>query len=493
MRIVSQPVIPYDYPDPDVIRVNDTYYMVTTTMHFFPGAEILRSKNLLDWEHQTYVFSTLDETNAQQLMGGEAIYGQGMWAASLRYHEGYFYVLFSANDTRKTYLFVSKAINGPWEKRIVEGFYHDPSLLFEDNRAYIAYGNSTIHLLELNESLTAPKSDGLSRVLVSEEHPILGYEGAHLQYINGFYYLFLIHSLPTTWRRVQACFRSSSLTGPFEGGDCFNHDRGYLNQGVAQGGLVDTVDGSWYAYLFQDMGAVGRLPIFVPVTFQNDWPVFGVEGDIPATFETSNVAVQPLVTDDDFKEVWATPFGFKPQWQFNHVPRCDYIKHDHDNGEITLKSTGPTTFLSAPNMLTVRTAFPRSIGEITVIGHDLAIGDVCGLGILQGAYRYVGLERESDGVALKSVVFREGKEVVTESVPLASSVVTLKAEVVTENMADYVQFFYRDGHTFIPIGFKEPLTFSLDHFTGARFALFLFSQDMAGGQATFKVFKYVKG
>ena len=82
LRQVNQPVIPYDYPDPCVIRVDGLFYMVSTTMHFFPGAEILRSTNLIDWEHQTYVFSALDDTKGQHLAEGESIYGQGMWAPS---------------------------------------------------------------------------------------------------------------------------------------------------------------------------------------------------------------------------------------------------------------------------------------------------------------------------------------------------------------------------------------------------------------------------
>lgn len=92
----------------DVIRVEDTYYMVSTTMHFMPGCEILQSFDLVHWEHVTYVYETLDHTDAQQLKSGQNIYGQGMWAASLRYHEGRFYICFVANDTRKTYLYTSE-------------------------------------------------------------------------------------------------------------------------------------------------------------------------------------------------------------------------------------------------------------------------------------------------------------------------------------------------------------------------------------------------
>ncbi|MBR4832419.1 MAG: family 43 glycosylhydrolase, partial [Butyrivibrio sp.] len=95
------PIIPMDYPDPDVIRVDDTYYMISTTMYFMPGGEILRSYDLLNWEHVSYVFDKLDSTSAQRLSGKENIYGQGMWAASIRYHKGMFYVCFVANDTHK--------------------------------------------------------------------------------------------------------------------------------------------------------------------------------------------------------------------------------------------------------------------------------------------------------------------------------------------------------------------------------------------------------
>ena len=93
------PIIEFDCPDPDVIRVGDTYYMVATTMHFMPGCEILRSFDLIHWEHACYIYDTLDGTPGQKLEGDKNIYGKGMWAASIRYHNGTFYVCFAANDT----------------------------------------------------------------------------------------------------------------------------------------------------------------------------------------------------------------------------------------------------------------------------------------------------------------------------------------------------------------------------------------------------------
>lgn len=84
-----------------------------------------------------------------------------MWAGCLRYHKGTFYVCFSANDTKKTYLYSSESISGPWRKQYIEGFYHDCSLLFDDdNRVYIVYGNKTIYLTELEADLTKPKKMG---------------------------------------------------------------------------------------------------------------------------------------------------------------------------------------------------------------------------------------------------------------------------------------------------------------------------------------------
>ena len=110
------PITKLDYPDPDIIYFDGAYYMVSTTMYFMPGCEILRSYDLVNWEHASFVYDRLDGTPSQILQGKENIYGQGMWAASLRYNKGLFYICFVANDTHKTYLFTSSSIEGPWEK-----------------------------------------------------------------------------------------------------------------------------------------------------------------------------------------------------------------------------------------------------------------------------------------------------------------------------------------------------------------------------------------
>lgn len=146
----------------------------------------------------------------------------------------------------------------------------------DDGRVYIAYGNRDIYLTELDENLTGPKPGGLHRLLVRDEGDVrLGYEGSHFYKIGGRYCLFLIH-WPNTGcaRRTQACFVADSLDGEFTGGDVLDDDMGYHNAGVAQGGIVDTPDGRWFAMLFQDHGAVGRIPVLVPIEWRDGFPVF---------------------------------------------------------------------------------------------------------------------------------------------------------------------------------------------------------------------------
>ena len=256
--MVENPVIWSDYPDIDVICVEDTYYMVSTTMHFMPGAVILRSYDLCHWEILSYVFDTLDSTEGQTLSDGMGVYGKGMWAASLRYYKGVFYVCFVANDTGRTYLYQAENICGPWKKQYIEGFYHDCSLLFDDDgRVYIMYGNRQIYITELKPDLSAPLEGGLNRMVLEDtDNYKLGFEGTHLYKINGKYYAFFIH-----WaeggRRTEACYMAESLEGEFTGGDILDDAFNYKDCGVAQGGIVQAHNGKWYGMFFQDRGAVG--------------------------------------------------------------------------------------------------------------------------------------------------------------------------------------------------------------------------------------------
>lgn len=200
----KNPIIWADVPDVSVIRVEDTYYMTSTTMHMNPGIPVMKSKDLVNWEIVNYVYDILAANDKQTLTNGQNIYGQGSWASNIRYHNGMFYVVFASNDIGKTYIFQTTNIEkGPWEKyELAGGVYHDMSLLFDDDgRVYLVYGNGTIRVIELTSDATAVKPGGMNKVIIQNASAPggsggLGAEGSHIYKVNGKYYIFNI-SWPT--------------------------------------------------------------------------------------------------------------------------------------------------------------------------------------------------------------------------------------------------------------------------------------------------------
>ena len=550
MSTGSNPILRMDFPDPDIIFADGVYYMISTTMHFLPGGQILRSYDLLNWEHAAYVFDLLDSTPAQCLQEDKYVYGKGMWAASLRYHKGTFYVAFVCNDTQKTYLYRAEKIEGPWRKSEISGFYHDCSLLFDDDdRVYVVYGNRQIYLTELDADLRGPKEGGLNRLLLqdSEKTP-LGYEGSHLYKINGRYYLFMIHSLEEKWRRVEACFSSDSLEGDFTGGDVFNDDMGFRNSGIAQGGIVCGADGVWNAVLFQDSGAIGRIPVVVPMTWEDDRPVFGIDGKAPSELtlpvsdaclvaeeacdpllhETCEDGYAPLAGSDDFKYgfTWEeglredfSPdfkrkfgcFGMRSFWQFNHEPDLRLVYRDEQSGKFWITSDKLSLNINhAKNTITQRMIYPSCAAEVTIDCAHLSEGDCAGLVALQGDYCWVGVERR-DGKLFEVMYGHKSEEGPWDLSPVAGTKleereaqvlrvsgkddepVKVRMEVLFENEKDEaVCLTDRDG-SWQNIGKPHKLRFRLDHFTGARFGLFMYSTKVTEGKAGFSDFRFFPG
>ncbi len=489
------PLTGMDYPDPDVIRVGDTYYMISTTMHFFPGGVILRSHDLIHWEFCTYVFDTLEHTAGEKLNGKENIYGHGMWAASLRYHNGRFFVLFIAHEWNSTFLFTAEKIEGPWEKRHVEGIYHDPSLLFDDDgRIYIVYGNRNIRMTEMKSDLTGPLKGGFDRVIVRDAPgDFLGYEGSHIFKIGGKYILFLIHSRPWRWFRTQACFIAARPDDVWAGGDVLESDLDGLNSGVAQGGIVDTPDGKWFSVLFQDHGAAGRIPVLVPVTWNRyGFPVFG-----PVTDEIRNESTRPgwnalpLAENDDFSSAEKTRNGLKNCWQFNHEPAPDSYETGHGYYRIISDKISPTIEY-ARNTITQRTTIPRCAAEVTADAACIREGDVAGLCLLTGTYGLIGFTRRNNQyeVIMKARERGTGDETEYARISVQDTTVRFRAEVLLDQSGDRVRFMlYLDGE-WKQLGPVHPLRFTLDHFCGCRFGLFLYSTREIGGSADFHRFIY---
>lgn len=309
----TNPVIYSDVPDLDVIRVEDNYYMVSTTMHLSPGMPIMKSKDLVNWEIVNYCYDILDDSDELSLRNGKEAYGDGTWAASIKYHDGKFYVSASSQTTGKTYVFSTTDIeNGVWKKSVLDGYNHDLSLLFDDQEdgthIYMFTGSGSVHVRELQEDAEGNvtyKDGGLDQTIIENanygEDINLKAEGAHAYKINGKYYIFMIQ-WPNGGKRQEICWRSDSLT---EGWECklmldtgIEVDGQMDSAGVAQGGIVDTPDGDWYAPLFQDHGAVGRVPMLAKVTWEDDWPVFSIDPtmDMPVSGQDT----KSIVVSDEF-------------------------------------------------------------------------------------------------------------------------------------------------------------------------------------------------
>lgn len=502
------PLIKSDYPDPDVIRVNDTYYMVSTTMHFFPGGAVLRSYDLVNWEIVTYIFDKLDDTEGEKLERECTNYGAGMWAPCIRYKDGIFYVVFVSHNAEKTYLFKASDINGPWEKSEIEGYYHDCSLLFDDDgRNYLVYGNREIHLTELDETLSGPKKGGLDRIIVVDDIEGLGYEGSHIYKIKNKYYIFFIHwEKPGIGRRSEVCFVSDSLDGEFVGKEVLNDDMGFFNLGVAQGGIVDTPTGKWFAVLFRDNGAVGRIPVLVPVTWKNDFPVFGVRGKVPFDMDIASsrpyYRYEPVYTSDDFKYPYCESGQpkLKLPWQWNHRPN-DKNWCILPNGGLKI-TTGKLCInvTHAQNTLTQRMMYPKCEAEVTIDASQIKEGDVTGLCALQGIYGFLGITKEAGEYSLIKIIRQEkdfrdtGSDympgTVVEKIKLSEPKISLCLKASFEDLQDKLDFFYLKDRRWVKVGTSLNLKFRLDHFCGARFGLFIYSTKECGGSSVFTDFEY---
>ncbi len=485
---ISNPILYADFPDPDVIRVGDTFYMVTTTMHMFPGGDILCSKDLVRWEFLCHVYDALPEDTPARRMEEGNIYSAGMWAGTLRFHQGVFHLVFICNDTKSCCHYTAENPAGPWTYRPMEGFCHDASVLFDDDgRVYVVSGNRQIRLTEYEPDLSRPKAGGLDRIIVRDvPEGGLGYEGAHFYKLRGKYYLFLIHWMPTGHgRRTEACFTADSLTGEFTGGDIYDEDMGFRNLGVAQGGIVDTPDGKWYAILFQDHGACGRMPVLVPMSWEGDRPKLDTdiaELDFPEITERPDC---PMTGSDDFRGGILRDF-----WQWNHVPDNTLWRMTPEGLELTAGK--PAEDLEkARNTLTQRTTGPVSSYTVTLDGSDLRTGNFAGLCALQGCYAALGLERAEEGLRLTlrsrrgSGQGREEKETVV-SQPWEDVSATLRADFDFTGLKDTVCFSVLKNGAWETVGEPHRLLYRLDHFMGVRIGVFCYgTADAAGGKARF--------
>ncbi len=489
----KNPILWADVPDVSIVRVGKAYYMASTTMHMSPGLPIMKSTDLVNWKLVSYAYETLGDNDALTLQNGKNAYGKGSWAPSLRYHKGTFYATTFSSTTGKTYIFTTKnPEKEPWKEVSFSPSFHDHSLFFDDDgRVYLVYGAGDIRLVELNEDLSGVKPGGTNKVIIRNATAVAGgqpglpAEGSQLFKVRGKYYICNI-TWPRGGIRMELVHRADTIDGPYEGRVMFN------DQGIAQGGIVDTPDGRWFSYLFRDTEAVGRIPWLVPMTWEDGWPVVGIDGKAPATLDLpgAKLGVSGIVASDEFSRrrgQRALPLA----WQWNHNPDRDTWSLSARPGFLRL-ITGrvDSSVVEARNTLTQRTFGPVSSATTRLDAQGLKDGDVAGLVALMGRYGYVGVKRSGDEFSVVVVSAESGSPVEVESVRVGSSWVYLKIECDFRDGRDEATFFYSlDGKTWNAVGKPVKLRYDLTHFMGCRFGLFNYATKSAGGHADFDFYR----
>ena len=508
---IQNPMLWADVPDPDVIRVGDTFYLVSTTMHLMPGAPIMKSKDLKNWETVGYIFDKLTDSPKYDLLQGTA-YGRGQWATSLKYHKGKFYALLAPNEQGAmgdTYIFSAEKAEGPWTIVSRMRHFHDCSLFFDDDdRVYVIYG--TGEMMELKADLS-DVIEGTHRQIFQREEDEKGLlEGSRVIKHNGKYYLLMIsHTYGPGKHRREVCYRSDNIHGPWEKQVILESEFGGFSY-EAQGTIVDTEDGDWYGIIFQDRGGVGRVLTVMPCRWINGWPMLGDEnGKVPDTVRPlkSGEPEATIVKADDFSQA---KLGL--HWQWNHNPIDQAWSLTERPGYLRLKTNRvvPNIYL-APNTLTQRMEGPSCSGIIVMDLSRMKDGDRAGLAAFNSdtgalTVKKTGKKLTLEMNELKVELTDRNKEVknveekTIESVELKQQKIWLRIDadfrpVKTQGFMpgkDLATFYYSlDGETWTKMGSDYKMGFDWRRFfMGSKFGIFNYATKKAGGYVDIDTFDY---
>ena len=516
MEKIQNPMLWADVPDPDVIRVGDTYYLVSTTMHLMPGAPIMTSKDLKNWETVGYIFDRLTDSPKYDLLNG-TVYGRGQWATSLKYHNGKFYALLAPNERGAmgdTYIFSAEKAEGPWTIVSRMRHFHDCSLFFDDDgRVYVIYG--TGEMIELKPDLS-DVIEGTHQQLFQREEDEKGIlEGSRMIKHNGKYYLLMIsHVYAPGKHRREVCYRADNIRGPYEKQVILESEFGGFSY-EAQGTIVDTPDGDWMGIIFQDRGGVGRVLTVMPCRWVNGWPMLGDEnGKVPETVRplVNGQPATAIVKSDDFS---SDKLGL--HWQWNHNPIDEAWSLKERPGFLRLKTNRVVSNLYlAPNTLTQRMEGPTCSGTIAIDISKMKDGDCAGLAAFNSDTGALVIKKKGKNLVLEMVEMSvtltdldkevtNVEEKVIESIPLNAQLSTLNAQLFLRIDADFrpvnghgrdaANFYYSiDGSQWTQIGTKDyRLNFDWRRFfMGSKFGIFCYATKKKGGYVDIEAFDYNK-
>lgn len=415
------PVLHADYSDPDVCAVGEDYFLTASSFNCTPGLPILHSKDLVNWKIVNYALKKVEPVEYYN----EARHGKGVWAPSIRFHGGVFYIYWGDPDFG-IFMVKTRDPYGEWDKPVLvkagKGMIDPCPLWDDDGRVYLAHAwagsrakfNSVLTVCEMNKEGTAVISDP---VLVFDGNDGVNHtiEGAKFYKRNGFYYLFApAGGVVSGWQLVM---RSKNVYGPYEPRIVMAQGKTDIN-GPHQGGWVDTPAGeSWFLH-FQDKGAYGRVLHLNPMKWVNDWPVIGVDkdgdgcGDPVSRYRKPKTdKTYPIETPVESDEFDTRKLGLQWEWHANYQDVFGFTTN-MGYARIYGHELSPhfKNFWEVPNLLMQK--FPAeeftATAKLKVSAKD--DGQLSGLIIMGWDYSWIGVEKQGEKFLLKQAVCKDAEQ-----------------------------------------------------------------------------------
>lgn len=409
----KNPIIYADYSDPDIVRVDEDFYMIASSFNCTPGLPVLHSKDLVNWKIVNHICKDIPLPGYDKPQ-----HGKGIWAPSIKYHDGKVWVYVCTPDEG---LFMSNTVDpmGEWSPLVhvkkVTGWIDPCPFWDEDGQGYLLHAfaksrcgiSSLLHLCKLSEDGTEIIDDGKIIIDVVGKHHVM--EGPKMFKRNGYYYI----SAPAGGidHGYQVTMRSRNIYGPYEEKLAIHEGKSSIN-GPRQGGFVE-LDSSetWFAH-FQDLYAYGRVVNLHPVKWVDDWMIIGEDEDGDGIGEPMEVCKKPNVgavypidvpqTSDEFDN---EKLGL--QWQWHANPKKEWYSLTEKEGWMRLYASklpeGGKTLFDAGNLLLQK--FPAPQFEVTtkLVFLPEKNYDIAGLMISGMEYFYLALREGKEGLELSAV------------------------------------------------------------------------------------------
>lgn len=424
------PILYADYSDPDAIRVGEDYFMVASSFSNSPALPILHSKDLVNWKVVNYCLKHIPEFRYNN-----PLHGCGVWAPSIRYHEGTYYVCFPMPD-EGIYMTTTKDPFGEWSEPVnirPGAGWIDPCPFWDDDgNAYLVAGvaksrigyKSVLHIVRMRPDGMGIFGDEV-KIFDGNENGQITIEGPKMYKRNGYYYIFApAGGVKTGW---QTILRSKNPFGPYEHKVVLRQGDSLVN-GPHQGAWVDTVTGEDWFLHFQDVYAAGRITHLQPMHWENDWPIIGVnkEGNdygepvmqyvkpnIGKTAEELNDTDKYPVCEPDTTDEFDTD-KMMLQWQWNsnyddswYVTKTDaYGKKVPDGSYIRLNALASTPLRPVSdyrNLLLQKWPAPEFECVTKMCVNGLENGDYAGIVSLGVEYGAVGIVKNFGEYSIRTV------------------------------------------------------------------------------------------